>query len=371
MEKIYNKIYLFTNDCMQCRNHKCPGGYNCKFGAFDPTFKVCKNDFQMGDCPNKLFELNINRQLFEPFIHDNIIICSSYSGCVNGHHLTLRGFVSYNNHINAKQDTSAKVYQSYRYIQLNELECLSDPEATGWELSSSSDEIDQPEISEVNKDGKKIIKIMNIIKNNKKRHQERKTNDYVYPYDVTLSVSDSVTTSDIISDTQYPELIDVSLTSSESNKAPNDLHEADSLNIKTKESDHAHAFNVSQNELHSIYTSNDSHQGYASNDLHLELPQEHVSYDIFNELQQGYATKETLGSLNGTQDDKLKDLWKGESLNEDLHSQEKEFSLKESSNVTSHKKKKKKKSKSKKKIISDSSDCDCEKIPQIKLISMK
>lgn len=143
IENIYKRIAVFTNECEQCKKGSCPGGYNCKYGTFHPTFKLCKSDFQVGECINQEMELKVDTDLFRPFTDSDKTIkpCDKYYGCINGHHLTKRGFIPYHKHINEREKKKNNGSKAYRYIEIQSLGCCldeSDIDITS-DSSSSSD----------------------------------------------------------------------------------------------------------------------------------------------------------------------------------------------------------------------------------------
>ncbi len=88
---IYKKFYSLTNLCELCINKKCTGGFNCKSGAYCQDLLVCYDDFLYGKCDKTVSKINYSNLIKEkfPLLPDN------YDGCVNGHHLTLRKLVPY------------------------------------------------------------------------------------------------------------------------------------------------------------------------------------------------------------------------------------------------------------------------------------
>jgi hypothetical protein len=47
------KIFLqMTKVCEDCAKHKCPGGYNCKYGVCDKKYQICADDLRYGKCYN-------------------------------------------------------------------------------------------------------------------------------------------------------------------------------------------------------------------------------------------------------------------------------------------------------------------------------
>lgn len=50
---IRENLEILTKICNDCVNNKCPGGYNCKFGACSNKFLICKDDLLYGTCHNE------------------------------------------------------------------------------------------------------------------------------------------------------------------------------------------------------------------------------------------------------------------------------------------------------------------------------
>ncbi len=79
---LFDEINIFTKECKNCISKKCPGGYNCKFGACTKDIKICYNDIMYGKC------YNILRQENTP---NNLII----KRCIHGVHLTEKNIIPY------------------------------------------------------------------------------------------------------------------------------------------------------------------------------------------------------------------------------------------------------------------------------------
>lgn len=78
---LFNELTIYTKECKNCLNKKCPGGYNCKFGVCVKDIKICYNDLMYGKCYNSLKEENKN---------DKII-----KRCIHGIHLTEKNLIPY------------------------------------------------------------------------------------------------------------------------------------------------------------------------------------------------------------------------------------------------------------------------------------
>jgi hypothetical protein len=116
-DEIYKSLLLMTQVCDTCYESKCTGGYNCKYGVFDTSLKLCKNDIMMGECVNNIHAIAIDPIIFLKI--DGITQPTQYQGCVNGHHLTSRGFIPYYKFINMKETSKKNYYKSTRYIDID------------------------------------------------------------------------------------------------------------------------------------------------------------------------------------------------------------------------------------------------------------
>ena len=73
-KNLFDELKILCNYCEKCVLNKCSGGYNCKYGAFNKSFKICYNDMYYGTCKND--------------INDNV--------CVDGYHFTKKMLIPYN-----------------------------------------------------------------------------------------------------------------------------------------------------------------------------------------------------------------------------------------------------------------------------------
>lgn len=80
-KELFNELMIFTKECKNCMNNKCPGGYNCKFGVCIKSLKICYNDLLNGKCIMELKEENLN--------------CKNIKRCANGIHLTEKNLIPY------------------------------------------------------------------------------------------------------------------------------------------------------------------------------------------------------------------------------------------------------------------------------------
>ena len=78
---LFDELIIYTKECKNCINKKCPGGYNCKFGACSKDIKICYNDLMSGKCFNIVKQENKN----------NLII----KRCIHGVHLTEKNLIPY------------------------------------------------------------------------------------------------------------------------------------------------------------------------------------------------------------------------------------------------------------------------------------
>jgi len=80
-KNLLDELIVYTKECKNCINKKCPGGYNCKFGACTKEIKICYNDMMYGKCFNILKEEDNN---------DFII-----KRCIHGIHLTEKNLIPF------------------------------------------------------------------------------------------------------------------------------------------------------------------------------------------------------------------------------------------------------------------------------------
>jgi hypothetical protein len=92
-KNLFNELLVYTKDCKNCINKKCPGGYNCKFGACLRELKLCYNDLLYGKCFNCLKE-------------DVSLEGKPIKRCINGIHLTEKKLIPYQQRINGEINLS-------------------------------------------------------------------------------------------------------------------------------------------------------------------------------------------------------------------------------------------------------------------------
>jgi hypothetical protein len=80
-KELFEELVIFTKECKNCINKKCPGGYNCKFGVCLKELKICYNDLLNGKCTSQLTNENINDK--------------NIKRCINGIHLTEKNLIPY------------------------------------------------------------------------------------------------------------------------------------------------------------------------------------------------------------------------------------------------------------------------------------
>ena len=80
-KELFEELLIFTKECKNCLNKKCPGGYNCKFGVCTKELKICYNDLLNGKCSLNLNEENVNGRVIKR--------------CINGIHLTEKNLIPY------------------------------------------------------------------------------------------------------------------------------------------------------------------------------------------------------------------------------------------------------------------------------------
>jgi hypothetical protein len=85
-KELMNDLIVYTKECKSCILNKCPGGYNCKFGACTKDLVICYNDLCYGKCINSL-KVSTNSNGIK--IHR----------CINGIHLTEKKLLPYSQRI--------------------------------------------------------------------------------------------------------------------------------------------------------------------------------------------------------------------------------------------------------------------------------
>lgn len=85
-KELMNDLIIYTKECKSCILNKCPGGYNCKFGACTKDLVICYNDLCYGKCTNSLKVVSNSNNIK---IHR----------CINGIHLTEKKLLPYSQRI--------------------------------------------------------------------------------------------------------------------------------------------------------------------------------------------------------------------------------------------------------------------------------
>jgi hypothetical protein len=80
-KELFEDLLIFTKECKNCINKKCPGGYNCKFGVCIKNLKICYNDLLSGKCCSNLEEENVEGKIIKR--------------CSSGIHLTEKNLIPY------------------------------------------------------------------------------------------------------------------------------------------------------------------------------------------------------------------------------------------------------------------------------------
>lgn len=120
-DEIYKQLLFMTHICENCVNQKCTGRYNCRNGTCTPYLKLCKNDLLTGECLNKIIDINVDQSLIGKLNNRNFEVTDPYKGCINGHHLSLRGLIPYYKYLHQKENSRKNKYQSVRYIDIDPL----------------------------------------------------------------------------------------------------------------------------------------------------------------------------------------------------------------------------------------------------------
>jgi len=113
-KNLFNELLIYTKDCKNCLNKKCPGGYNCKFGACLRELKLCYNDLLYGKCLNCLKEeLSLEGKPLKR--------------CINGIHLTEKKLIPYHQRINGEINLSelSIFFNEYDFGKNNKFNTIS------------------------------------------------------------------------------------------------------------------------------------------------------------------------------------------------------------------------------------------------------
>lgn len=65
---LYKTLIGLTKPCDACLNHKCTGGYNCKFGSVSKQLCICLKDLNYGKCDDDTCVfLHLSKRGLKPF----------------------------------------------------------------------------------------------------------------------------------------------------------------------------------------------------------------------------------------------------------------------------------------------------------------
>lgn len=146
-DEIYRNLLFLTNLCERCDGGKCTGGYNCRNGTSDRKLKLCKNDLLTGECMNKIIIIEVDKKItdkFKSFKSNEFVLHSKYEGCINGHHLSLRGLMPYYKYVQKKEQQNKAKYQSSRRVDYDNIpSIISFFEENSLSENSSDEEIAQ------------------------------------------------------------------------------------------------------------------------------------------------------------------------------------------------------------------------------------
>lgn len=67
-KELYRTLLSLSKPCQDCINHKCTGGYNCKYGTCDTIYTVCENDLIVGICKDtECNNIHLTERNLRPF----------------------------------------------------------------------------------------------------------------------------------------------------------------------------------------------------------------------------------------------------------------------------------------------------------------
>ena len=49
-KNIRDALFQLTKTCHHCNEGRCTGGYNCRYGAINTEYTICRNDMMYGNC---------------------------------------------------------------------------------------------------------------------------------------------------------------------------------------------------------------------------------------------------------------------------------------------------------------------------------
>lgn len=121
LDLLYKSILYLTNECNNCRDGNCSGGYNCKYGVTKKCMKLCKHDFLSGECENETREILIDKDIKLKMNEYGIKCDNIFIGCDNGIHITVNGLLPYYVYIHRSDNVEIVSYNSSRKIDLDYL----------------------------------------------------------------------------------------------------------------------------------------------------------------------------------------------------------------------------------------------------------
>lgn len=181
-KELLDELIIYTKECKNCINKKCPGGYNCKFGACTKDIKICYIDLMYGKCCNFMKE---------EITKNNRII----HRCLHGVHLTEKKFIPY--YLRIPTDFYKEEYSSslinYNYKNNTISLLLNDDtiKITKEILSNKLNKIDLIKSFKIKKKNileSDLINNLELIEDTKNNYDEiyRKINDFNEEYNTKL-----------------------------------------------------------------------------------------------------------------------------------------------------------------------------------------
>jgi len=102
-KKLFKSMRQLTKLCINCTKNICPGGYNCKHGAFNSKYIICNNNFMNGKCENVMCKnIHLTKQGLVPY---NIQRIKSLKQRINSNDFTDLIFKTNDNNINESSDS--------------------------------------------------------------------------------------------------------------------------------------------------------------------------------------------------------------------------------------------------------------------------
>lgn len=65
---LYNILLKRCNVCINCEKGKCSGGYNCRNGARERKYVICKDDLNKGDCDGSCGKIHLTEKGLKPYM---------------------------------------------------------------------------------------------------------------------------------------------------------------------------------------------------------------------------------------------------------------------------------------------------------------